>query len=61
MMYNIGDPHDSLFMVRPDKRRLVTLNYDAPLTTEYWDPDGTPAFRDMFQRLAKEGMVLERP
>jgi len=61
MMYNIGDTHDSLFMVRPDKRRLVTLNYDAPLTTEYWDPDGTPAFRDMFQRLEKEGMVLERP
>jgi enolase-like protein len=60
-MYNIADPHDSLFMVRPDKRRLVTLNYDAPLTTEYWDPDGTPAFREMFQRLEKEGMVLERP
>jgi hypothetical protein len=34
---------------------------DAPLMTEYWDPDGTPAFRDMFQRLEKEGVVLERP
>ena len=61
MMYNIADPRDSLFMVRPDKRCLATLSYDAPLTTEYWDPDGTPAFRDMFQRLETEGMVLERP
>ena len=59
-MYNIADPHDSLFMVRPDKRRLATLSYDAPITTEYWDPDGTPLFRDMFQRLEKEGMVLEK-
>jgi len=58
-MYNLGDTSDPLFMVRPDWRRLVTLNYDAPLTTEYWDPDGTAAFRDMMQRLEKEGMVLE--
>jgi L-alanine-DL-glutamate epimerase-like enolase superfamily enzyme len=61
MMYNLADPHDSLFMVRPDKRRLATLNYDAPLATEYWDSDGTPAFEKMFQRLEKEGMVLEQP
>lgn len=61
MMYNIADPNDSVFMVRPDKRRQVTLNYDAPISTEYWDPDGTSQFRDMFQRLENEGMVLERP
>ncbi|MCH2210850.1 MAG: hypothetical protein MK110_06080 [Fuerstiella sp.] len=60
-MYNIANPQRSLFMVRPDKRREVTLSYDAPLATDYWDPDGTPAFREMFQRLEKEGMVLERP
>lgn len=59
-MYNLADPRDSLFMVRPDKRRLITLSYDAPLSTEYWDPDGTPAFKTMFERLAREGMVLER-
>jgi hypothetical protein len=60
-MYNLADTRDSLFMVRPDKRRLITLNYAAPLSTEYWDPDGSVAFRDMLQRLEKEGMVLERP
>lgn len=59
-MYNLADPADSIFMVRPDRRRLVTLNYDAPLTTDYWDPDGTPEFQRMFDRLKKEGMVLER-
>lgn len=51
MLYNLADTSDSLFMVRPDKRRMVTLNYDAPLTTDSGDPDGTPAFRDMFRRL----------
>jgi len=61
IMYNMADPHDSLFMVRPDKRRFATLNYAAPLTTEYVDSDGTLAFRDLFQRLEKEGMILERP
>lgn len=61
MLYNLADPADSLFMVRPDKRRLVTLGYDQPLKTDYWDPDGTHAFQHMFQRLEKEGMVLERP
>lgn len=60
VMYNIANPRDSLFMVRPDKRRLATLSYDAPLTTEYLDPDGTPAFQQLFQRIEKEGMVLER-
>jgi hypothetical protein len=60
-MYNIGNPQRSLFMVRPDNRCLETLSYDAPRTTDYWDPDGTPAFREMFQRLEKEGMVLEPP
>ncbi|MBM3783690.1 MAG: hypothetical protein FJW30_04975 [Acidobacteria bacterium] len=60
MMYNLGDTRTPIFMVRPDTRRLATLSYDAPLNTEYWDPDGTPEFRTMMQRLEKEGMVLER-
>lgn len=59
-MYNIADPKQSLFMVRPDVRRQITLSYDAPLKTEYWDPDGTPAFQKMFARIEKEGTVLER-
>lgn len=61
MMYNLADTRDPLFMVRPDKRRLITLGYDASLTTEYWDPDGSRPFRTMFDRLEKEGMVLEKP
>ena len=58
-MYNLGDTQDPIFMVRPDRRRLATLKYDAPLTTDYWDPDGTPEFAAMMDRLKREGMVLE--
>jgi hypothetical protein len=46
MTYNLADAADSLFMVRLDKRRLMTPSYDAPLTTEYSDPDGTPEFKE---------------
>lgn len=60
-MYNLADPLDSLFMVRPDHRRLVTFSYDAPLATDYRDPDGTPEFSEMLRRLQQEGMVLEGP
>ena len=60
-MYNLGDTSDPLFMVRPDRRRLLSLSYDAPLTTEYWDPDGSVESRDMMQRLATEDRVLELP
>ena len=58
LMYNIADTKDSLFMVRPDKRRLIPMSYDAPLTTEYWDDDGTAAYREMFKRIEREGVVL---
>ena len=60
-MYNLGDPADSLFMVRPDRRRLITMSYDAPIATEYWDDDGSAEFRTMMGRLEQEGMVLEPP
>ena len=60
-MYNIADPEDSIFMVRPDRRRgMVPMSYDAPITTEYWDDDGSEAYRDMFARIEREGVVLER-
>lgn len=60
-MYNIADPEDSIFMVRPDRRRgMVPMRYDAPITTEYWDDDGSEAYRDMFARIEREGVVLER-
>ena len=58
-MYNIHDPSDSLFMVRPDRRREHTFSYNSPLSPDYWDDDGTPAWRDMFTRIEQEGMVLE--
>jgi L-alanine-DL-glutamate epimerase-like enolase superfamily enzyme len=61
MMFNIADPKQSIFMVRPDVRRLLPLSYNAPLSTEYWDDDGTPEYRAMFARIEREGVVLEKP
>lgn len=60
-MYNIADPKQSIFMVRPDTRRQITLSYDATVKTTYWDPDGSTAFQQMLERIEKEGTVLERP
>ena len=59
-MYNIADPAESIFMVRPDRRRLIPMSYDAPIETDYWDDDGSPEYREMFERIEREGMVLER-
>ena len=59
-MYNIADPDQSIFMVRPDRRRLISMSYAAPIETEYWDDDGTEAYRATFRRIEREGMVLER-
>ncbi len=59
-MYNIGDPEESIFLVRPNVRRLIPMRYDSPITTEYWDDDGTAEYRKMFARIEREGMVLER-
>ena len=55
-MYNIHDPEQSLFMVRPDRWRLIPMSYDSPLTTEYWDDDGSEEYRKMFARIEKEGV-----
>ena len=58
-MFNIADPKQSLFMVRPDwKRLLPPTSYDAPLTTEYWDDDGSAEYHTMFTRIEREGVVL---
>ena len=59
-MYNIADPKNSIFMVRPDRSRLIPMSYDSLISTEYWDNDGTPAYREMFARIEREGIVLER-
>ena len=58
-MYNIADPEQSIFLVRPDSRREIPMSYDAPIETDYWDDDGTPEYRDMLARLERDGMVLE--
>ena len=58
-MNNIADPNDSLFMVRPDRKRLIPMSYDALISTEYWDDDGTSVYKKMFQRIEQEGIVLE--
>ncbi len=60
-MYNLADPKNSLFMVRPDWRREITLSYKSPVETEYWDDDGSDDYRRMLQRLEREGTVLEKP
>lgn len=58
VMYNIADPKQSIFMVRPDVRRLVPMSYAAPLKTEWWDDDGSPRYQAMFKRIMSEGVVL---
>ncbi len=60
-MYNRADPKDALFMVRPDRRRQVTLSYISPIETEYWDDDGTAAYRRTMERIQREGTVFVKP
>ncbi len=57
-MYNIADPKQSSFMVRPDIRRLIPMSYMSPITTEYWDDDGSAGYKSMFDRIEREGVVL---
>ena len=59
-MYNLADPEESIFLVRPDHRRELPMSYAAPITTEYWDDDDSPEYRAMLARLEAEGVVLER-
>jgi L-alanine-DL-glutamate epimerase-like enolase superfamily enzyme len=58
VMYNIADPKQSIFMVRPDVRRLIPMSYESPVTTEYWDDDGSQEYKSMFGRIEREGVVL---
>ncbi len=59
-MYNIADPKNSIFMVRPDRSRLIPLRYDLPVSTEYWDDDSSAEYTAMFKRIEREGVVLLR-
>ena len=50
------------FMIRPDwTRGGMPLSYDAPISTDYWDDDGSEAFRVMWSRLDREQVVVEVP
>ena len=60
MMYNIVNTKRSIFLVRPDFDRLIPMSYDAPLSTEWWDDDGSEEYKAMFARIEREGMVLEK-
>ena len=54
------DPENPHFMVRPDwSRMLMPMSFVAPLTTEYWDDDGSDEFNGMMARIEEAGAVLE--
>ena len=54
------DPENPHFMVRPDwSRMLMPMSFVAPLTTEYWDDDGSDQFDEMMTRIEEAGAVLE--
>ena len=59
-MYNIADPKNSLFMVRPDRSRLIPMSYTSPISTVYWDNDGSSEYKETFEHIEREGVVLER-
>jgi len=46
-------------MVLPHRWRLIPMAFDAPLSTDYWDNDGSPEFQSMMKRLESEAMVLQ--
>ena len=58
-MYNVHDVKQGIFIVRPVTRHLIPMSYDSPISTEYWDDDGTAAFGDMMERIEQEGVVVE--
>ena len=59
-LFTSPDPRNPHFMVRPDwSRTLMPMSYAAPLSSEYWDDDGSAEFRDMLERVESEGAVLD--
>ena len=60
-MYNKMETSNSIFMVLPVRaRKLPPMSYDTPVSTEYWDNDGSAEFEEMFARIEREGLVLEK-
>ena len=62
IFYTRPDPQNAHFMVRPDwSRTLMPVSFTSPLTTEYWDDDGSKEFAQMMTRIETDGGVLEGP
>jgi L-alanine-DL-glutamate epimerase-like enolase superfamily enzyme len=59
-MYNVPDPENPHYMVRPDWSRRIPMSFAAPISTEYWDDDGSAEFKSMYERVEREDVVLER-
>ena len=61
MMYDIHDTAQPIHMVRPDRRKQINLSFQDPISTEYWDDDGSTEFKQIFDRVRREGVYLEKP
>jgi hypothetical protein len=49
------------FFVRPDwTKGLIPMSYDSPIVSDYWDNDDSAYFSDMWKRLEREELVIER-
>ena len=60
VMYKILSPPETRhYMILPDRWRLMPQSFDAPLSSEYWDDDGSPEYRAMFKRLEAEEFVMQ--
>jgi galactonate dehydratase len=60
-MLNLAEPDNPLFLVRPDRSRKLPMSYAAPISTEYWDDDGSAEFAAAVQRIKQEDTVLIVP
>ena len=58
-MYALIDPQHSIFLVRPDRSRIVELSYDAPISSQCWDNDGSKEYQAMLTRLKQEAIIIE--
>ena len=58
--YTSPDPTNPHFMHRPDwSRTLMPVSFTSPLTTRYWDDDGSEGFKTMMASIERDGAVLE--
>ena len=60
VMHSRPDPENPHFMVRPDwSRRMMPVSFAAPLSSEYWDDDGSLEWKTMWDSIEPGGAVLE--